>query len=144
MTETLMGRVTTPAVIENLGDLYAVNQGLKKAEQVRRISVDEALVDTGAMILSLPTRLIKELGLNAVGVKQTMTAGSPRQATVFEAVRLTVQDRDCSVDVLEVPDNVPVLIGQIPLEVLDFVVHPQEQKLVGNPRHGGKQMFEMY
>lgn len=139
-----MDRVTTPATIENLGDLYAVHKGLYKPEQVRRIKVDEALVDTGAMILSLPTRLIKELGLHAVGSKETMTAGGPRRTNVYEAVRLTVQDRDCSVDVLEVPDDVPVLIGQIPLEILDFVVHPQEQKLVGNPRHGGKQMFEMY
>jgi predicted aspartyl protease len=139
-----MGRVTTAAVIENLGDLYAVNQGFKQPEQVRRITVADALVDTGAMVLSLPSRLIKQLGLNAVTPKETMTAGGPRQTTMYEAVRLTIQDRFCSVDVLEVPDNVPVLIGQVPLEVLDFVVHPQKQQLVGNPAHGGKQMFEMY
>jgi predicted aspartyl protease len=131
-------------MIENLGDLYAVNKGLYKPEQVRRINVEEALVDTGAMVLWLPSKYIQELGLNPVTVKETMTAAGPRKATVYEAVRLTVQDRFCSVDVLEVPDDVPVLIGQVPLEVLDFVVHPQQQKLVGNPAHGGKHMFEMY
>ena len=41
---------------------------------------------------------------------------------MYETVRLTIQGRDCSMDVLEVPDGVPVLIGQIPLEHLDFVV----------------------
>jgi hypothetical protein len=37
-----------------------------------------------------------------------------------------------------------VLIGQVPLELLDFVVDPRAQKLIGNPAHGGEQMLEMY
>jgi hypothetical protein len=64
--------------------------------------------------------------------------------TVYQAVRLTVQDRDCTVDVLEVPDSVPVLIGQVALEVLDFVVDLPNRRLIGNPAHGGQQMFEVY
>ncbi len=55
-----------------------------------------------------------------------------------------MQGRDCTVDVVEVPDEVPVLIGQIPLEILDFVVDPANRKLIGNPAHGGEHMFEMY
>jgi hypothetical protein len=37
-----------------------------------------------------------------------------------------------------------VLIGQVPLEMLDFVVDPQSQRLIGNPEHGGEQMLELY
>jgi len=37
-----------------------------------------------------------------------------------------------------------VLIGQVPLEMLDFVVDPPGQKLIGNPDHGGKQMIDMF
>jgi hypothetical protein len=48
------------------------------------------------------------------------------------------------VDVLDLPDDVPVLIGQIPLEYLDFVVDPQTRRLIGNPAHGGEQMYELY
>jgi hypothetical protein len=59
-------------------------------------------------------------------------------------VRLTIQGRHCPVDVLEVPDDVPVLIGQIPLENLDLVVDPRGGKLIGNPAHGGEHAFEMY
>jgi hypothetical protein len=39
---------------------------------------------------------------------------------------------------------VPPLIGQIPLEFLDFVVDPTGGRLIGNPAHGGEHMFEMY
>jgi hypothetical protein len=59
-------------------------------------------------------------------------------------VRLTIQGRECPTEVVEVPDSVPVLIGQIPLEYLDFVVDPRSRKLVGNPAHGGEHMFELF
>jgi len=45
-------------------------------------------------------------------------------------------------DVLEVPDGVPALVGQIPLICLDFVVDPRSQTLIGNPAHGGEQILE--
>jgi hypothetical protein len=54
------------------------------------------------------------------------------------AVRLTIQDRDCIVDVGEIGDEYPVLIGQIPLEALDWVVDTKGQRLIGNPEHGGE------
>jgi hypothetical protein len=41
-------------------------------------------------------------------------------------------------------DDCPPLIGQIPLEALDFVVDPNGQKLIGNPEHGGQQMVDLF
>ncbi len=55
-----------------------------------------------------------------------------------------VQDRDCYVEVAEIPDECPVLIGQIPLELLDLVVDTAGQKLIGNPDHGGQQMIDLF
>ena len=68
----------------------------------------------------------------------------PATAAMYDAVRLTIQGRDCTLDVLEVPDGVPVLIGQIPLEHLDFVVDLRNQRLIGNPAHGGEHIYELY
>jgi hypothetical protein len=59
-------------------------------------------------------------------------------------VLLTVEGRECRVEVAEIPDDCPVLIGQIPLEMLDVLVDPVHQRLVGNPEHGGEQMIELY
>ena len=63
---------------------------------------------------------------------------------VYDAVRFTIQGRDGTVDVMEVPDDVPVLVGQIPLELCDFVVDPKSQRLIGNPAHNGEWVMEMY
>ncbi len=45
---------------------------------------------------------------------------------------------------MEVPDSVPISIGQIPLEFMDFVIDPRSQTLTGNPAHGGEHMLEAY
>lgn len=139
-----MGRVTARVTVENLEDIWALRKGKINSEQVRRIEVADALVDTGAVAFSLPTRLIKELGLVAIGVKNTITANGPAKTTQYDAVRITIQDRSCTVDVLEVPDQVPVLVGQIPLEFMDFIVDPVNHCLVGNPEHGGQQVLEVF
>ena len=62
---------------------------------------------------------------------------------MFDAVRLTIQGRICTMDVMEVPDDTPILIGQLPLEQLDFVVDMRSHTLIGNPAHGGEHMFEL-
>lgn len=144
METNTMGRVVTEAVIENLGDLWDAQQGRIPPEQVRRVTVSDALVDTGATLLSLPTRLIHQLGLTKTYSRSFRTSQGKVPVNVYGTVRLTIQGRWCPLDVAEVPDDVPVLVGQIPLEYLDFVVDPVSQQLIGNPRHGGEHTFEMY
>jgi predicted aspartyl protease len=144
MEAETMGRVLVEATIENLRDLWAAEQRLITEDQVRRITVEHALVDTGATIVSLPTKLINELGLEKIATKPVTSSVGIVEASLYGTVKLTIQGRECKTDVLEVPDNVPPLIGQIPLELLDFVIDPRGQRLIGNPAHGGEHMFEMY
>jgi predicted aspartyl protease len=139
-----MGRVLTEATIENLKDLWDAERGLLPADQARRITVSDALADTGATLLSLPTRLIHQLGLRKTGSKHVTSSIGVAEADLYEAVRLTIQGRSCTMDVLEVTDAVPALIGQIPLEHLDLVIDPRSHTLTGNPAHGGEHMYELY
>lgn len=59
-------------------------------------------------------------------------------------VSAKMEGRDCTVDVSDVSGKCPVLIAQVPLELLDFVVDPVGQRLIGNPAHGGEPMIEIY
>jgi len=122
-------------------DLYQVERGDLAPERARSVVVEDALVDTGATTLALPSRIIRGLGLRQVAEKH---ARSTRGTVgVFEAVRLTIQDRFCTVDVMEVPDEVPVLIGEMPLEMLDLVVDPQGRRLIESPAHQGEHVREL-
>lgn len=138
-----MGRVLTEVTVENLGDLYAVRKGDLPLDKVRRVTISKALVDTGATFLSLPASVIARLGLSKAFTKRVMTSRGPADADVFDAVWMTIQGRSCTQDVMEVPDPVPALIGQLPLEALDLVVDPVNQKVIGNPAHGGEQMYDL-
>ena len=139
-----MGRVTVRAMIENSGDLYMAEKGALAADQVRRIEVDDALVDTGATNLSMPKKLIQQLGLIPFRSRVARTSSGTAKVQVYGGVRLTVQGRDCHLDVGELPNDCQVLIGRIPLESLDFVVEMSAHRLIGNPAHGGEHMIELY
>jgi predicted aspartyl protease len=144
METASMGRVLTEAKVENLSDLILAEKGLVPPEQVRSVTVPDALADTGATLLSMPTRLIQQLGLSARSKKRVRSSPGLGEANLYEAVRLTIQGRDCTMDVLEVPDDVPVLIGLLPLEHLDLVVDLRNRRLIGNPEHGGEHVYELY
>ena len=144
METQTMGKVQVTARIENLEDLYKVKQGSIGLEAVRRVEITDARVDMGATILYMPGRLIRQLGLSPLKVRQARTSAGQVPVQIFGTVRLTIQGRDCPTDVSELPDDCPVLIGQVPLELLDFVVDPAGQKLIGNPEHGGEHILELY
>ena len=139
-----MGRVTTEVSISNLGDLYDVERGRMTADQVRRIVVPDALVDTGASTLALTPSLIGRLGLAKRFEKRIHTAAGPTKTGQYDAVRVEIMGREATVDPIEVPEGTPILIGQIPLEAMDWVVDLGGQKLIGNPAHGGEHIIEMY
>ena len=139
--ETL-GQVLVTAKIESLRDLFNVEQGMLSANQVRTVEVTDALVDTGATMLSIPSRYIRQLGLKRYRMGRVRTSAGIVERGMYEAIRLTVQGRFCTVDVCQVPDDCSVLIGQIPLEGLDLVVDTVGRKLIGNPAHGGEHMAE--
>jgi clan AA aspartic protease len=142
-TET-MGRVTVEAKVENIAELLLVERGQLSDHEVHRIEVKDAIVDTGATTLSMPRSLIQQLNLRPLRSRTARTTAGRATFHVYGAVRLTVQGRECTIDVAELPEDCPVLIGQVPLELLDFVVDPVNQRLIGNPAHGGEQMIEMY
>lgn len=144
MGAATMGKVLVTAVVENLEDVMAVERGDLTTDRVRAVTIADALVDTGATYLGLPRRYIDQLGLRRIRTRQARTAAGVREFGMYGTVRLVVQGREARVDVFELPDENPTLIGQVPLEILDFVVDPVGQRLIGNPAHGGEQMFEVY
>ncbi len=139
-----MGRVTTEVSIFNLRDLYEADQGRLTSDQVRQIVVKDALVDRGASTLALTPSLIRLLGLTKRSDKRIITASGRTTTGLYDTVRMEIMGREATVDPIEVPEGTPILVGQIPLEAMDWVVDLGGQKLIGNPAHGGEHIIEMY
>ena len=137
-----MGKVIVKLKLTNVFDLEL--KGLKSLKGKPRSIETEALVDTGATRLYLKRGLIRSLGLTETGDVLSKTTNGTRRRAVYAPVRLELMGRTGDFNVVEVDDDVPNLMGQIPLEYLDFIVDPKGQKLIPNPEHGDKQMTEEY
>src|SRR5438094_7483768 len=137
-----MGNVIARIKLTNLVDLALHKRRLSR-KKPRQVEV-ESLVDTGATRLYLKPSVIKRLGLQRVDTVRSQTTNGDAIRYKYEPVQLELMGRKENFDVVEVPENVPNLLGQVPLEVLDFMVDSKGQKLIPNPAHGGEQMTEEY
>jgi predicted aspartyl protease len=137
-----MGKVIVKLKLTNYVDLQMSKLKVRKLRP-RTIGAD-ALVDTGATRLYLKSSIIKALGLKKESEVNSKTTNGVRRRAVYSAARLDLMGRHGAFEVVEVDDDVPNLMGQIPLEYLDLIVDPKGQKLIPNPEHGDKQMSGEY
>ena len=128
-------RHTTEIKLANLNDLRFAEAGFIPAEDVRRITVEDALVDTGATGLCLPTSLIERLDLTPVGKRTARTAAGIVGRTVYSEVEYTLLERSSTIRVTDLPEGSPILVGHIIMETLDLWVD-MTKGLIYNPAHG--------
>lgn len=128
-------RHTAEIKLANLRDLFLVEAGTMKSENVRRLTVPNALVDTGATRLCLPTSLIEHLGLTPVDTRIARTATGIVERTLYSEVEYTLLERSSTIRVTNLPEGSPILIGHMVLEELDLCVD-MKKGLIYNPAHG--------
>ncbi|MBM3823852.1 MAG: hypothetical protein FJ404_13375 [Verrucomicrobia bacterium] len=138
-----MGKVTIQIKLQNWDDLALLATGKRK--RPARASEVAALVDTGAVKLYLQSGVIQRLGLRLIGEVTSRTMSNRRETRrVFSPVDLEIQGRSGQFSVIEIPDDLPNLVGQIPLEDLDLVVDCQGRKLIPNPEHKHGVMYDEF
>jgi hypothetical protein len=143
MQVSVRGNVRIACRIENLGDFLNMRRGFFGPDMVHGVDVPDALVAPATSCLALPARFVAQLKLQRRETRKTRTTTGFAYFGIYEPVRLIVLDRECSVDVLKVPDECPVLIGELPLRLLDLVIAPDGKSLVGNPAHDGHLMADL-
>jgi predicted aspartyl protease len=144
MEISTVGKVVVTAKIENLADVHLAINSHRPPNGIRSLEVADAVVSPHATTLSIPRRLIAQLGLRPHRTRRVRTAAGMVTCQIYEAVRLTIQERECSCDVLELPDGCPIVVGKVPLGMLDFVIDFPKGKLIGNPAHDGEHQVEVY
>nr|VFJ52966.1 MAG: clan AA aspartic protease, AF_0612 family [Candidatus Kentron sp. DK]VFJ68008.1 MAG: clan AA aspartic protease, AF_0612 family [Candidatus Kentron sp. DK] len=98
----------------------------------RQLAAVTAMVDTGALMLCLPQRLVDELSLEESTRRKVVTAdGSAHMVPYVGPVEVIFEDRRCFVGALVLGDE--VLLGAMPMEDMDLIVSPTHRKLVANP-----------
>ena len=135
-------RHTTQIELVNQNDLVAVQLGVMNPEEVRRLTVPDALVDTGATGLCLPIPLIENLGLTPIKTVRARTATGIIDRLLYSAVEFTILERTSLMQITDLPEGSPVLVGHMVLEHLDLCVDIKEG-LIYNPAHDGEWITEI-
>lgn len=130
-----MGLVYAELDILNGGDVYLNRKGLLDENEIKRVDVT-ALVDSGAFMLSINENIKTQLDLPVIE-KQFVTLAdeSTIEVEIVGPVEVRFENRRTTVDALVLPGDAEVLLGAIPMEDMDVLIDPRQQKLVVNPKH---------
>ena len=117
-----------------MGLVYAslrlYNDGRSDVEEVDA----KALVDTGAQHLCIPEHVAVQLRLEKRFEREVKYANGKRELVpYYSGVRVEMMGRGCVVGALGFGDQ--VLLGAIPMEDMDLIVHPQSYQVLPNPEN---------
>lgn len=139
-----MGKVTTTLTVANWVDEILAERGFIQKNEIRSLTLENVLVDTGASRLCLPKAVIEFLGLKCVGEHDAKTALGPSKFRIFEGVKLTVAGREGQYNCVELPEGADPLLGLIPLEDLGLEPDLQNQVLRVLPIEGKNTYLMVY
>ena len=123
-----MGKVVTSLTVTNRADQILAARGAIAPEQVRSITLENVLVDTGATTLCLPADAIAKLGLEILKEVDVSTATGISKARIFQDAKISLCDREGTFECLELPGGRDALIGVIPLEALGLELDLKHQR----------------
>ncbi|MHC5936270.1 aspartyl protease [Nostoc sp.] len=131
-----MGKVTTKITVANRIDQILAERGFIPSEQIRSVTLNDVLVNTGATRLCLPENIISELGLVLQGEVDLKIAVGIQKVRIFRELNLLVQGREGTFNCIELPADSDPLLGLIPLEDLGLEPDLKNQCLRVLPLEG--------
>lgn len=130
-----MGLVYAEIELINGDDLAMVRRNIIGEDEVKSMRVS-ALVDTGSLNLAINENIQEQLQLPVVDTRKAQLAdGSIIECDVVAPVEIKFKNRSTTCRAMVLPGDSEPLLGAIPLEDMDVLIHPQRQELIVNPDH---------
>jgi len=128
-----MGLIYADILLLNSVDAGMQKRGILPEENVRQMDV-KALVDTGAITLTINDELAKQLDLDVkYQVDTELADGTRGKGDVVGPVDIRFENRMASCLALVLPGSTEVLLGAIPMEGMDVLIDPTLQRLIVHP-----------
>ncbi len=110
--------------------------------ELQPVEVD-TLVDSGALFMSITESICLQLQLDELEKRSVKIAdGSIRSVPFVGPIRIDFENRFCFTGAMVLGDE--PLLGAVPMEELDVILHPASRKLVVNPEHPNVPQYIMY
>ncbi len=120
--------------------INAIDLGMSKSsiigiDEIKRLNVN-MLVDTGSEYMCINETIQQQLDLPFLEKRKGVLAdGSVVEYDVVGPIEVRFENRRCSVDAMVIPGNNEPLLGAIPMEDMDVLIHPHKRQLMVNPEH---------
>jgi clan AA aspartic protease len=119
----------------NGGDVEMARRHIVGEEEIKRQTIN-MLVDSGALNLCINESIQEQLQFPEVGKRSAETAdGRVIELKLVDMVIVKFKNRETTCRAMVLPGNSEPLLGAIPIEDLDVIIHPQRQELLVNPEH---------
>ncbi len=130
-----MGLVYAEIELINAGDLELARRNMLDIDEVKKMNV-EMLVDSGSYYMCINETVKEQLDLNILEKRKGQLAnGQIVEYEVVGPIEVKFKNRRCHVDAMVLPGDSEMLLGAIPKEDMDVLIHPLRQELVVNPEH---------
>lgn len=130
-----MGLIHAEIELINAEDIGLARKNYIGEDEIKKIRID-MLVDTGSYNLCINEEIQVQLQLPFVEKRSAYTADNRLiEMDVVGPVFVKFKNRTTSCLAMVLPGNSEPLIGAIPLEDMDVLIHPQRQELIVNPDH---------
>ncbi|MET0634798.1 MAG: aspartyl protease family protein [Chitinophagaceae bacterium] len=130
-----MGLIYADIELINGEDLVLVRHHILNKDEIRRMHIN-ILVDTGSVYLCINENIREQLQLPLLFRRKAQLANS--QVVEYDVVgplEVRFKNRTCSVSAMVLPGDSEPILGSIPLEDMDVLIHPQRQELIVHPDH---------
>jgi clan AA aspartic protease len=128
-----MGKIFADIKLINADDIALLRRKKIDKSEIRSMMVN-ILVDTGAYNLAVNERIANQLGLEKLGKQSFRLAdGSEQTFEIVGPVEIVFENRDTICKAVLLPGDTEPLLGQIPLEDMDVVLLPKEERMIVNP-----------
>lgn len=130
-----MGFIYAEIELINGDDLALSRRNLMGEDEIKRMKVS-ALVDSGSIMLCINENIQEQLKLPVVETRKAQMAnGQVVECQVVTNVEVRFKNRATTCRAMVLPGDSEPLLGAIPLEDMDVLIHPQRQELIVHPDH---------
>jgi clan AA aspartic protease len=128
-----MGIVYADITLINGEDLMLAKRHIIGLEEVKQMTVS-MLADSGAYMLAINESIQEQLQFPVLE-KAQLANGSIEEYDVVGPVEIRFENRQCTCRAMVLPGDNEPLLGAIPMEDMDILIHPRRQELIVNPDH---------
>jgi|SRR5687767_11752960 len=130
-----MGTIYANIELINADDLAFVRRNKLDKDEVKHMTVS-MLVDTGAYMMSINETIQEQLQLPFIEKRKAVLAnGSIEEYEVVGPIIVKFKNRTATCNAFVLKGDAEPLLGVIPMEEMDVVIHPLRQELIVNPEH---------